>query len=289
MNDRREIIEPGITDDTSIVIDGKAFDIGVRVVKWYDKGGFSGYGCKSVTVREKDDRSEGYKVRRIRGARFGKRKNGYDSITQFMFHHTGGDGDGAKRVFNTLHNQRGLSVHFVIDDDGTVFQFLDPFAKAWHAGSHNNCSIGVELNLFPLVKKNPNYYSEKRNARTNNVEHNVGISTRHNKDYHCFMMPELQVDSAARLAAGVWAGLYDVTGNGRFATAPMFPAESDSTSGFIAKGEVQDAKDHIGLIGHFHATRRKIDPLGVDLYQLEGKTEEFFELATSLATCEEKK
>ena len=31
-------------------------------------------------------------------------------------------------------NKRGISVHFLIDNDGTIFQMLDTQHKAWHAG-----------------------------------------------------------------------------------------------------------------------------------------------------------
>lgn len=282
MSKAEELIGPGTSEDTCIIIDGRLFDIGVRVVKWHEKEGFSGYDVSTVLVKERDERSEGYTVRRIRGARYGKRRDGYNSITQFMFHHTGGDGDGAARVYDTLHNKRRLSVHFVIDDDGTVFQFLDPFAKAWHAGSHNNCSVGVEMNLFPLVNKKTNYYSEKRNARTNNVHHEIGEQLRNGQKYRCFQMPEKQVDSGARLAAGVWAGLYKVTGEERFTETPLFPS---TDIGSIHSSAFKGARDHVGLIGHFQATRRKIDPLGVDLYELEKNVEFYYGTAIEFATC----
>lgn len=47
-------------------------------------------------------------------------------------------------------NKRGISVHFLIDNDGTIFQMLDTQHKAWHAGipryeGGNNKGIGVEI------------------------------------------------------------------------------------------------------------------------------------------------
>jgi len=43
--------------------------------------------------------------------------------------------------------QRGISVHFGIDNDGTIFQWLDMQHAAWHAGgkSWNHHSVGVEV------------------------------------------------------------------------------------------------------------------------------------------------
>jgi hypothetical protein len=47
-------------------------------------------------------------------------------------------------------NKRGISVHFLIDNDGTIFQTLDTQHKAWHAGiprfeGGNSKGIGVEI------------------------------------------------------------------------------------------------------------------------------------------------
>ena len=43
--------------------------------------------------------------------------------------------------------QRGISVHFAIDNDGTIYQFMDMNDIAWHAGGKtwNAKSIGVEI------------------------------------------------------------------------------------------------------------------------------------------------
>lgn len=49
--------------------------------------------------------------------------------------------------------QRGISVHFGIDNDGTIYQWLDMQHAAWHAGgrSWNHSSIGVEVsNAYDL-------------------------------------------------------------------------------------------------------------------------------------------
>ena len=44
-------------------------------------------------------------------------------------------------------NQRGISVHFCIDNDGTIYQLLDTSNVAFHAGSRkwNDASVGVEI------------------------------------------------------------------------------------------------------------------------------------------------
>jgi N-acetyl-anhydromuramyl-L-alanine amidase AmpD len=44
-----------------------------------------------------------------------------------------------------LHDKRGLSAHFLLDVDGTIYQTLDLQERAWHAGSANDRSIGIEI------------------------------------------------------------------------------------------------------------------------------------------------
>jgi N-acetyl-anhydromuramyl-L-alanine amidase AmpD len=48
-------------------------------------------------------------------------------------------------TFRVLHDQRQVSVHFLLDVDGTVYQTLDLAAEAWHARQANPRSIGVEI------------------------------------------------------------------------------------------------------------------------------------------------
>ena len=47
----------------------------------------------------------------------------------------------------------GLSAHFLIDHEGTIFKTKRTNLKAWHAKGHNTNSIGIEL----LVKGSWNY------------------------------------------------------------------------------------------------------------------------------------
>jgi hypothetical protein len=57
-------------------------------------------------------------------------------VDQFVLHY---DVSGtSRRCFQVLHDQRGLSVHFMLDVDGTVYQTLDLKERAWHATSSNS-------------------------------------------------------------------------------------------------------------------------------------------------------
>ena len=56
--------------------------------------------------------------------------------------------DGCTSAHQCFHVliERGLSVHLLLDGDGTVYQTLDLLeASAWHAGRVNERSVGVEI------------------------------------------------------------------------------------------------------------------------------------------------
>jgi N-acetyl-anhydromuramyl-L-alanine amidase AmpD len=56
------------------------------------------------------------------------------------------DAAGTSRdCFRVLQDERELSVHFLLDLDGTLYQTLDLREEAWHARAANRRSIGVEI------------------------------------------------------------------------------------------------------------------------------------------------
>ena len=64
-------------------------------------------------------------------------------VDQFVIHF---DAAGtSKRCFEILQDRRGLSVHFMLDLDGTIYQTLDVKESAWHATIANGRSIGIEV------------------------------------------------------------------------------------------------------------------------------------------------
>src|SRR5207249_5191998 len=79
-----------------------------------------------------------------------------DKVDQFVYHF---DVCGTSRqCFNILHDHRGLSVHFMLDVDGTIYQTLDVKERAWHATTSNNRSVGIEIaniGAFPEDQRGP--------------------------------------------------------------------------------------------------------------------------------------
>jgi hypothetical protein len=147
-NEIQDRIMPG----SSIIVCGKKYDIGQRVVTFEDDPGVNAY-----TPHRTDKPSEvppfqpakgmagirdRWRQRRLIGA-----DRSIDRlkqvVRQFVVHHDGCQ--DSRTCFQVLHNERGLSVHFLIDNDGTVFQTLDLVDCAFQAAGVNEISVGVEL------------------------------------------------------------------------------------------------------------------------------------------------
>src|SRR5207247_6077418 len=95
------------------------------------------------------------------------------SVDQFVYHY---DVAGVSRsCFRTLHDQRHLSVHFMLDVDGTIYQTLDVKERAWHATKANDRSVGIEIaniGAYPADGKNDvlsEWYRKEPNGRTRMV------------------------------------------------------------------------------------------------------------------------
>jgi N-acetyl-anhydromuramyl-L-alanine amidase AmpD len=80
-------------------------------------------------------------------------------VDQFVYHY---DVAGTSRTcFKVLHDMRGLSVHFMLDLDGTIYQTLDLKERAWHATTSNTRSIGIEIaNMGAYPTRNNKVFSE---------------------------------------------------------------------------------------------------------------------------------
>jgi len=87
-------------------------------------------------------------------------ENLQEVVDQFVIHY---DVCGtSRRCFEVLHDFRGLSVHFMLDVDGTIYQTLDLKERAWHAGSANDRSVGIEIahiGAYPDMKTLNEWYT----------------------------------------------------------------------------------------------------------------------------------
>ena len=127
-----------------IVVDGRFVHTGTRVVTWLDPGGYDAYRPH----RRSDPEITGPEDAPDRIARFGSVRRGRPrdvaaAVSQIVVHY---DACGTSvRCFTVLHVRRGLSCHFLLDLDGTVYQTLDVKERAWHAGVANDRSVGIEI------------------------------------------------------------------------------------------------------------------------------------------------
>jgi N-acetylmuramoyl-L-alanine amidase len=148
-----------------IVVAGQLFHTGTKVVTWMDPGGYDAYRVErrfapyeqsswaktqEMKPELKDPARYGLRFQKLSPEEIERvRGGGWDLPTlqrvvdQFVLHY---DVCGiAKQCFNILHDHRGLSVHFMLDIDGTIYQTLDLKERAFHATISNHRSVGIEI------------------------------------------------------------------------------------------------------------------------------------------------
>jgi N-acetyl-anhydromuramyl-L-alanine amidase AmpD len=182
---------------TEIMVAGQLFDIGTPVVLWTDPGGYDAYRTELRFTPWRDSSWEATtRAAATQPARYPSQPNRYglragvlndeqieqvkgggwplellqQKVDQFVIHY---DVCGtSQRCFFVLHDLRGLSVHFMLDIDGTIYQTMDLKERAWHAGTANTRSVGIEIanmgaystraSLAPLAE----WYAKDANGQT---------------------------------------------------------------------------------------------------------------------------
>jgi N-acetyl-anhydromuramyl-L-alanine amidase AmpD len=144
---------PELDPSTCIEVAGRPFPIGTRVVSWREPGGYDAYRRgKHFAPDEPPDGKLRYSPLRgnlpdaiaARAEASGLELADLQQVVhQFVLHY---DICGCSRqCFKVLQDVRSLSVHFLLDVDGTIYQTLDLREKAHHATIANDFSIGVEI------------------------------------------------------------------------------------------------------------------------------------------------
>lgn len=137
-----------------IIVAGRRFQTGTRVITWLDRGGYNAYDARPrpapAAGRPPMSRQD-HDVRLgppLPGAAEARKRipseldalQGF--VDQLVLHY---DNVGLSRLCFDVLQQRGLSAHFLIDLDGTVYQTLDLQERGMHATTSNSRSIGIEL------------------------------------------------------------------------------------------------------------------------------------------------
>lgn len=148
-----------------IVVCGQYVHTGTPVVLWTDPGGYDAYRVERrfAPLEKADWKTSAEEVRYLDTPnRYNMRRSGLTPeeiervrgggwdlpllqrvVDQFVLHY---DVCGISRTcFKVLHDMRNLSVHFMLDLDGTLYQTLDLKERAWHATSSNGRSVGIEI------------------------------------------------------------------------------------------------------------------------------------------------
>ncbi|GJM26842.1 MAG: hypothetical protein DHS20C16_32570 [Phycisphaerae bacterium] len=271
-----------------IVVAGQLFHTGAPVVLWMDQGGYDAYRveCKfdpkaKFPKRQKNPKPNRYSS--IRGhlpadVKADVQTNGWsleelqEHVDLFVIHY---DVCGTSRqCFKVLHDLRGLSVQFMLDLDGTIYQTLDLKERAWHAGSANDRSVGIEIanigaykNMKTLNKwyskdgdgrpyvtlpkwmkrtgiRTPDYVA--RPSRDEPVKGNI-----QGTDLMQYDLTDAQYDSLIKLTATLNKVLPKIE--------LASPRNDDGELRTVAFSKSEMA-EFSGLIGHYHVTKRKTDP-----------------------------
>ena len=147
--------------------------------------------------------------------------------------------------------KRGISSHFVIDNDGTIYQMVDTAYEAWHAPPANRRSIGIDISNAYYLKYNKTY--EKRGHGRRPVLRNLPLHGTKIKE--CLGFYDVQIE-AYKALINVLCDFYDIPvecpkdGNGEL----LRKVSTDARSGKFK-----------GVVCHYHITRKKIDCVNLEL------------------------
>lgn len=212
-----------------IVYNGKEFPIEWdKTVLWTDKGGLMAKlgNYKSMA---------GQRVRKP---------------TQFVNHW---DVCLSSKSCQRVLDRRGISVHFLIDNDGTIYQTMDLQHIGWHAGSSkiNAKSIGVEISCAYDLKWQSWY--KKNGFGERPVVTDAYVHGKKLRDHLGFYPVQLEALKA------LWKAIHN---------ACDIPLETPTGAAKNAYTATVSSGKFKGFVSHYHITKRKIDCGGLDIEKL---------------------
>lgn len=157
---------------------------------------------------------------------------------------------------NSVLNRRGISVHFLIDNDGTIYQTMDMQHGAWHAGTSrvNRASVGVEI-TNAYYPKYQDWYIRNGHGERPLVE---GAWV-HNNELDPFLgFYPVQIEAAKAL----WKAVESATSVEFQTPLSQFGKTSTKYVQDVVYGKYQ------GIVSHYHCSKRKIDCAGLDIKAL---------------------
>ena len=276
-----------------IVVCGQLYHTTARVVLWTDPGGFDAYrverrfvpladaGWKDGLPGLNNPNRYGMRRRNLSAAEIERvRGGGWDVpllqkvVDQFVIHY---DVCGtSRRCFEVLHDLRGLSVHFMLDLDGTIYQTLDLKESAWHATIANSRSIGIEIANMGAYPPNEtatlsDWYRPDADGKIRIIDPKTGrapavgdssielrpsraepvVGKVQGQELRQYDLTPQQYDALARLAATLCTVFPKIKCD--------YPHDA---SGAVINQKLPDVElaSYQGILGHYHVQTNKVDP-----------------------------
>lgn len=229
---------------TSIVACGQEINIGCRVIKWNEHAGFSFYSGKKYAGRNAS-------LEKLR-----------QEVKTCVLQHS--NTYTAKQAYVGLIS-RAASVNFIIDDDNhngyaTIYQCLDiKDAGLSHAPLNQN-GPGIQLSYHAMASNMAQAYSVANQQKHGVRNHAVVEDQVHAKKMNVFCPTEAQIKSCIALLSGILEAFPNIP--------PYFPHDS---YGKIVRTSIPNPESYCGLLGSFHISRSKTDPLGFPFEQVEAQ------------------
>lgn len=194
-------------------------------------------------------------------------------MKQFVLHYD--EAGLSQQCFRILQDERDLSIHFMCDLDGTIYQALDLKERAWQATTSNTISVGCEIANIgaydPATTPNPFAAWYTKNAMGNTTitipaEYGSGgIAT------PGFVGSPARPNPITGIIQGQNLMQYDYTPQQYAALTKLiatfcsiFPAVPLSyprdASGNLIPAKLPNPSAYAGILGHYHIQTNKIDP-----------------------------
>lgn len=279
-----------------IVVAGQFVHTGTPVVLWLDPGGYDGYRVERRFAPLEDsswqatqESGAGFDSPNRYDARTGRltpaerertRGGGWDlptlqrSVDQIVLHY---DVAGTSRqCFKVLHDMRDLSVQFMLDLDGTIYQTLDVKERARQASGVNDHSVGVEIANIGAYPTNATGTLDEWYQRDTNGQVRVTLPARFGDGgirTANFIAHPARNTAVTNLVQGEMLVQYDYTPEQYRALSHLVAAlcrvlpeircdAPRDASGRVPSGKLPDEElaAYRGVLGHYHITTRKLDP-----------------------------
>lgn len=243
----------------NLIIGGQRFNVNAPVVNWTENGWDATKPYCVATPQEPAPACPGgqphgpppvpYTKRYSTRPGIPESKLSYNAVKaivkQFVVHHDGCA--NAEMCFDVVQNERGLSVHFLLDNDGTIYQTIDLGLMAYHAAEWNPFSIGVELCNRGDALKEPNYY-KKTDPNRGTQLCKINGST-----FKAFEYTKAQMDAFLALCRELVKLLPNLTTD--------YPQASPGDQMWNTLPNANsELHRYAGYIGHYHLTQQKWDP-----------------------------